>query len=63
MHSLAGALCLLDLAMFQNLLYGLLNRELAGDNPFLACSLFSLPPAPIKVGLGLSTPRQNKTSL
>jgi hypothetical protein len=58
---LAGALCLLDLAMFQNLFHGLPDRELAGDNPFPACSFFSLSPALIKVGL--STPRQNKTSL
>ena len=45
LHRLAGALCLPDLAMFQNLFHGLPDRELAGDNPFLACSLFSLPPA------------------
>lgn len=60
LHRLAG--CLLDFAMFQNLIHGMPDRELAGDNTFPACSLVSLPPAPTKVGLGLSTPGQDKTS-
>jgi hypothetical protein len=61
LHHLAGALCLLDFAMFQKHLHGLPDRELAGDNSLPACSLFSLPQAPIKAGL--STPGQHKVGL
>jgi hypothetical protein len=36
LHRLAGALCLLDFAMFQKHFHGLPDRELAGDNSFPA---------------------------
>ncbi len=36
LHRLAGALCLLDFAMFQKHFHGLPDREPAGDNSFPA---------------------------
>ncbi len=53
LHRPTGALSLLGLAAFQNLLNGLPDGEFVGDNPFPGRSLFGLPPTPITEGLGL----------